>query len=90
MYRIPNLAAAQIRSGRGFDKAVYQEMLAALKHLTPFPPLNTVLIMPDADEEIMRGMFALFEEVSKAGGILRVHIHFPGVSVLIQDATSDK
>ena len=31
-----------------------------------------------------------FEEVAKAGGILRVRVLLPGVSVLVQDATSDK
>ena len=43
-------AVVLLRSGRGFDKAVCQEMLAALRPLTPFPPLNTVLILPDGDE----------------------------------------
>ena len=57
-------------------------MLAALKPLTPSPPLNTVLIMPDGDEEITRGMFERFEEVSKAGGILSVRVLFPSVRVL--------
>ena len=33
-------------------------------------PLNTVLILPDGDEKIMRGMFERFDEVAKAGGIL--------------------
>ena len=79
-----------LRSGRGFDKAVNQEMLAALWLLTPSPPLNTVLILPDGDEEFMRWMFERFDEVAKAGGILRVPVLFPGVSVVIQDATSDK
>ena len=41
------------RSGRGFDKALYQEMQAALRPFTLYPPLNTVLILPDCDEEIM-------------------------------------
>ena len=81
-----------LRSGGGFDKAVYQEMLAALRPLTLSPPLNTVLIMPDDDEEIMRGMFERFNEVAKAGSILQVCVLrvFPGVSMVIQDATSDK
>ena len=78
-----------LRSGRGFDKAVNQEMLAALWLLTPSPPLNTVLILADGDEEIMRWMFARFDEVAKAGSILRVSVLFP-VSVVIQDATSHK
>ena len=38
----------------------------------------------------IRGMFALFEEVAKAGCILRVSVNFPSASVLIQDATSNK
>ena len=74
----------------GFDKAAYQEMLAALLPLTLSPPLNTVLIMPDGDEAIMQGMFERFEELAKAGGILRVRLHFPDVSVHIQYATSEK
>ena len=43
-------------------------MLAALLPLTPrlSPPLNSVLIMPDGDEEIMREMFERFEELAKA------------------------
>ena len=56
----------------GFDKAIYQEILAALRPMTLSPPLNTVLIMPDGDEEILRGMFELFEELAKAGCILRL------------------
>ena len=76
-------------SGGVFDKGVYQEMLAALRPRTPYPQLNTVLILPDGDEEIMRGMFELFMELSKAGGILRVSVLFPDKHVLIQDATSD-
>ena len=79
-----------LRSRGGFNDAVYQEMLAALRPLTLSPPLNTVLIMPDDDEEIMRGMFDRVEEIAKAGGILRVRVLFPGVRVVIQDATSDK
>ena len=58
--------------------------------MTPYPPLNTVLILPDCDEEIMIGMLKRFEEFAKAGGILRVRVLFPGVTVLIQGATSDK
>ena len=41
----------------------------------------------------MRVMFQRFEDVAKAGGILRVlgvPVLFPCVSVVIQDATSDK
>ena len=85
-------AGVLLHSGRGFDKAVYQEILAALWPLTPCPPLNTVLILPDGDEEIMRGMFERFNEVAKAGSILQVCVLrvFPGVSMVIQDATSDK
>ena len=83
-------AGVLLRSGRGFDKAVYEEMPAALRPLTPSPPLNTVLILPDSDDEIMRGMFQRFEEVAKSGGILRVRVLFPSVSVVIQVATSDK
>ena len=83
-------AGVLLRSGGGFDKAVYQEVQAALRPLTPYPPLNTVLILPDCNEEIMPGMFELFEEVAKAGGILRIRVLFLGVTVLIQDATSDK
>ena len=82
-------AGVLLSSGRGFGKAVYQEILAALRPLTPSPPLNTVLILPDGDEEFMRWMFERFDEVAKAGGILRVPVLFPGVSVVIQDATSD-
>ena len=84
-------ACVLLRSSGGFDKAVsYQQMLAALTPLTPYSPLNTVLIIPDADEEILREMFTLFEEMAKAGGILRVRILFSSVHVLIQDATSDQ
>ena len=79
-----------LRSGGGFDKAVYQEVQAALWPLTPYPPLNTVLILPDCYEEIMRGMFKQLEEFAKAGGNLRVCVLFPGITVLIEDATSDK
>ena len=64
-------AGVLLRSGGGFDKAVYQEMLAALLPLTLSPLLNTVLVLPDSDKEIMRGMFELFEELAKAGGSLR-------------------
>ena len=78
-----------LSSGGGFDKGVYQEMLAALRFRTPYPQLNTVLILPDGDEAIMRGMFERFMELSKAGSILRVCVLFPDVHVLIQDATSD-
>ena len=76
-----------LSSGRGFDKAVYQEMLAALWPLTLSSPLNTVLIMPNGDEEIMRGMFEWFEEAAKAGGILRVSVlsGFPGINMLMPD-----
>ena len=35
-------------------------------------------------------MFELFDEVATAGCILRVHVLFPCISVLIQDATSDQ
>ena len=58
--------------------------------MTPYPPLNTVLILPDCDEEIMRGMFKRYEELAKAGGILRVRVLSPGVTVLIQDASNEK
>ena len=80
-----------LRSGGGFDKGVYQEMLTALRPRTPYLhwQLNTVLILPDGDDAIMRGMFELFMELSKAGSILRVRVLFPDVHVLIQDATSD-
>ena len=81
-----------LRSGGGFDKGVYQEMLAALRPRAPYPQLNTVLILPDGDEAIMRGIFERFMELSKAGGILRVRVLFPDVHVLKQlnqDATSD-
>ena len=47
-------------------------MLGALRPLTPSPRLNTVLIMPDCDEEIMTGIFERFDEVAKAGGILTI------------------
>ena len=57
-------AGVLIRSGRGFDKAAYQEMLSALRPLTPFPPLNTVLILPDKDEEIVRGTGPLKPTIS--------------------------
>ena len=81
-----------LRSGGGFDKAVYQEMLAVLRPLTLSPPLNTVLIMPNDDEEIMRGTFEQFEDLAKAGGTLKGRVLFPCVlvCVVIQDATSDK
>ena len=65
-------------------------MLAALRLLTPSPPLNTVLILSDRDKEIMRGMFEQFDDVAKAGGILRVRVLLAGVCVVILDATSDK
>ena len=69
-------AGVLLSSGRGFDKAVCQEMQAALRPLTPYPPLNIVLILPDCNEETMRGMFERFEEVAKAarGSILRVRV----------------
>ena len=38
----------------------------------------------------MMEMFARFEVVPKAAGVLRARVLFPGVSVLIQDATSDE
>ena len=57
-------AGVLLRSGRGFNKEVYQELQAAVRPLTPSPPLNTVLILPDGYEEIMRGVFELFEEVA--------------------------
>ena len=44
--------------------------------------------LPDGDEEIMRGMFELFEELAKAGGTLKVRVLFPCVCAVIQDATS--
>ena len=79
-----------LSTGGVFDKGVYQEMLAALRPRTPYPQFNTVLILPDSDDEaIMRGMFELFMDLSKAGGILTVRVLFPDVHVLIQDATSD-
>ena len=81
-------AGVLLSSSRGSDKAVYQEMLAVLRTLMPSLPLDTVLILPDGDEEIMRGMFERFKWW--AGGILRVGILFPGASVVIQDAMSDK
>ena len=66
-------------SGKGFNESVYQEMLAALRPLTFSPPLNTVMILPDCGNEIMREMFAWFKVVSKEGGILQVRVLFPGV-----------
>ena len=36
----------------------------------PSPRLNTVLVLPNGDKEIMRGVFERFDEVAKAGGIL--------------------
>ena len=54
-----------LSSGRGFNKGVYQEMLAALLSRTPYLQLNTVLILPDGDEVIMRGMIELFMELSR-------------------------
>ena len=72
-------AGVLLRSGGGLDKAVYQEMQTALRPLTPYPPLNTVLILPDCDEEIMGGMFKGFEELAKAGGILRVPCSSPAL-----------
>ena len=44
------------------------EMLAALGPLTPSPPfkLNTVLILPDGNEKILRRMFERSDEVAKA------------------------
>ena len=58
--------------------------------LDAHPPLNTILILPECDKEIMRGMFELFDEVANGGCILRVCILVPCVCVVIQDATSDK
>ena len=83
-------AGVLLRSGGGFDKTVYQEMFAALLPLTLSPPLNTVLIMPNDDEEIMIEMFEQFEELAKAGGALKVSVLFPCVCVVIQEATSDE
>ena len=84
------LSAGSLKTAHKIEQRVfekhpkpYQEMLAALRPLTLFPPLNTV-------QEIMRGMFELFYEVAKAGGILRVRVLLAGVCVVIQDATSDK
>ena len=57
-------ACKLLRSGGGFNKAVYQEMHVVLLPLTAYPPLNTVLILADCDEEIMRGMLKLFEELA--------------------------
>ena len=34
--------------------------------------LNTALVMPADDEEIMRGMYERFEELAKAGGGTKV------------------
>ena len=87
-----SLERGLLGNGKGFNKAVYQEMLAALRPLTLSPLLNsdTAMILPDCDDDIMREMFVLFEVVSKAGGILRLRVLFPGVSVLIQDVTSDE
>ena len=55
--RVCSNAGVLLCSGRNFDVAVYHEMMAALQpltsKLTPSPessPLNTVLIVPDADE----------------------------------------
>ena len=78
---------------RVYDIVMYPKILAAILPLMPSPgshPLNRVLIMPDGDEEIMRWMFELFDEVAIAGGILRACVLFPCVSVLVQDATSDQ
>ena len=44
-------------------------MLAALLSLTLSPPLNTVLNMPDGDEEIMRWMVEQFDELAKASDV---------------------
>ena len=52
--------------------------------------LNTVLVLPNGDQEIMRGVFERFDEVAKAGGILRVSVLLACVCVIIQDAASDK
>ena len=43
-----------LSGGEGFNKAVYQEILVALRPMTPPPPLNTVMILPDCDDDIMR------------------------------------
>ena len=85
-----SLERGLLGNGKGFNKAVYQEMLEALRPLTLFPPLNTAMILPDCDDDIMSEIFARFEVVSKSGGIQRVRVLFPGVSALIQDATSDE
>ena len=42
------------------------------------------------DHERDHRMFDQFDEVAKAGGILRVPVLFPCVSVIIQDDMSDK
>ena len=41
-----SLERGLLGNGKGFNKAVYQEMLEALRPLTLFPPLNTVMILP--------------------------------------------
>ena len=51
--------------------------------LDALPPLNTVLILPDGDEEIMRGMSERFDEVANAGGI-RLRADLPNLK---SDAT---
>ena len=52
-------------------------MLAALPAPLVLNAPNTVLIMPDGYEEIMNGMFEQFEELAKAGCILRVSVFIP-------------
>ena len=60
--------------GRGFDEAIYQDMLAALLPLTTSPPLNTVLIPTDRDKEITGLMFELFKELAKAGAVTGLNL----------------
>ena len=58
-------------------------MLEALRLLTASPPLNTVLILPDGDEEIMTHErdVSVVEEVAMAGCILRIRVLLAGVNV---------
>ena len=85
-----NARALHTLAGGEFDKEVYREMLAALRPLMDSPPLNTVMICPESDEETMTGLMMRLPEQSGAGGILRVRVLALKVYVLIGDATSDE
>ena len=89
-------AGVLLSSGRGFESSFQQGSIPGdaggpLAHDAPHPH-NTVQIMPDGDE-IMRGMFGRLR--NGQGGMhpksqCTLPGVFHGVSVLVQDATSNK